>query len=133
MGEAIVPRINFLSLNGIVINFHRHIGCAEWFGMKTALLMQRALLHGQRLQGDHPNHLAGAVTDLHFPPLPNLRRQRSLSPEFLDRLVGKGDSGIDVCQLAPFTVVNEVVPIGKVEVVTGRHGRIDALSSGLPC
>lgn len=54
MGKAIVPRINFLNLNGIVINFHRHIGCAEWFGMKTALLMQRALLHGQRLQGDHP-------------------------------------------------------------------------------
>jgi hypothetical protein len=133
MGNAIVPRINFLILNGIVINFHRHIGCAEWFGMKTALLMQRALLHGQRLQGDHPYNLAGAVTDLHFPPLPNFRRQRSLSPEFLDRLVGKGDSGIDVFQLATFTVVNEVAPIGKVEVVTGRHGRIDALSSVLPC
>jgi hypothetical protein len=100
MGKAIVPRINFLSLNGIVINFHSHTGRAEWFGMKTALLMQRALLHGQRLQGDQPNHLAGAVTDLHFPALPNFRRQRSLSPEFLDRLVGKGDSGIDVFQLA---------------------------------
>ena len=32
MGKAIVPRINFLSLNGIVINFHRHIGCAEGLG-----------------------------------------------------------------------------------------------------
>jgi hypothetical protein len=133
MGKTIVPRITFLSPDGIVINFHRHIGCAEWFGMKTALLMQRALLHGQRLQGGHPNDLAGAVADLHFPPLPNFGGQRGLSLEFLNRLVGKGDSGIDVFQLATFTVMNDLIAIGKVEVVSGRHERIDALSSVLPC
>ena len=91
-------------------------------------LMQRALITGQRVQGDYPDHLAGAVADFQFPALPNFRRQRGLSPEVLDRLIGKGDSGIDVFQLAPFPVMNDLVAIGKIEIVTGRHRRIDSLS-----
>ena len=88
--------------------------------------MQRARPQGPWLQGNHPDHLTGAVGDLHSPTEPLFRRRRGLCPEFLDRLGGVADGCIDVCELETLVVTDNLIPVGQIEIVTGRHGWIDS-------